>query len=213
MDCGLWNVACLYLGPGCRHKYTLAMPTVGVVAIQGDFEKHIHALERCAIPELSVLEVRVPEDLDGVERVIIPGGESTTVGMLMERFGLGPALQERASAGMPIWGTCMGMILMSSQVEGREQYSLNLLDITVRRNAFGAQVHSFEDQVEISGMEEPVMGVFIRAPVVTEVREDAKPIASYDGKIVAVRQGQLLGTSFHPELTDDVRLHRWFLGF
>lgn len=189
------------------------MPTVGVVAIQGDFEKHIHALERCGILGLEIREVRVAEDLDGVERVIIPGGESTTVGMLMDRFGLGPALQGRAAAGMPIWGTCMGMILMASQVEGRDQYSLNLLDITVRRNAFGAQVHSFEDQVEMAGMDEPVMGVFIRAPVVTEFRGEAQAIGSYDGKVVAVRQGQLLGTSFHPELTDDVRLHRWFLGF
>lgn len=206
-------MAWLYLGPDLEHKYTLAMPTVGVVAIQGDFEKHIHSLERCGILDLQVREVRVAEDLDGVDRVIIPGGESTTVGMLMQRFGLGSALQERAASGMPIWGTCMGMILMASQVEGRDQYSLNLLDITVRRNAFGAQVHSFEDQVVVEGLNEPATGVFIRAPIVTELRGDAQSIATYDGKVVAVRQGQLLGTSFHPELTDDVRLHRWFMGF
>ncbi len=187
------------------------MPAVGVVAIQGDFEKHIQALERCGVADIR--EVRTPEDLADVERAIIPGGESTTVGMLMQRLGLGEALQTRANEGMPIWGTCMGMILMASQVEGREQYSLDLLDITVRRNAFGAQVHSFEDEVQVEGLEEPVTGVFIRAPVVAECRGEAKPIASYDGKVVAVRQGNLLGTSFHPELTDDTRLHTWFLGF
>jgi pyridoxal 5'-phosphate synthase pdxT subunit len=189
------------------------MPTIGVVAIQGDFEKHIQALERCEVPNLTVKEVRVPEDLSGVERVIIPGGESTTVGMLMERFGLGAALQDGAQKGLPIWGTCMGMILMASEVEGRSgQYSLGLLDVTVRRNAFGAQVHSFEDSVAVEGLDEPVTGVFIRAPIVTALRGEAKAISSYDGHVVAVRQGNLLGTSFHPELTDDTRLHKWFLG-
>ena len=149
-----------------------------------------------------------------MERVIVPGGESTTVGMLMERFGLGDALKEKARSGMPMWGTCMGMILMASEVEGRpDQYSLSLLDISVQRNAFGAQVHSFEDEVQIEGMEEPATGVFIRAPIVTECRGEAKAISRYQGKIVAVRQGNLLGTSFHPELTDDARMHAWFMGF
>lgn len=189
------------------------MPTVGVVAIQGDFEKHIEALRRCDIPDLEIREVRTPEDLEGVERVIIPGGESTTVGMLMQRFGLSEALKARAKEGMPVWGTCMGMILMADKIEGRpEQFSLGLLDVTVRRNAFGAQVHSFEDSVEMEGMDTPVTGVFIRAPIVTETRGEAKPISSYGGQVVAVRQGKLLGTSFHPELTDDIRLHQWFLG-
>src|SRR5262249_11465787 len=125
-------------GEGAGAAGTLeSMPTVGVVAIQGDYEKHIQALERCGVSDLIIREVRVPEDLEGVERAIIPGGESTTVGKLMERFGLGAALQERAKEGMPIWGTCMGMILMASEVEGRTgQYSLGLLDATVRRNAF-----------------------------------------------------------------------------
>jgi pyridoxal 5'-phosphate synthase pdxT subunit len=190
------------------------MPTIGVVAIQGDYEKHIQALRRAGIPGLRVQELRVPEDLGGVDRVIIPGGESTTVGMLMERFGLGETLRERASEGMPIWGTCMGMILMAKTVEGRpDQYSLGLLDITVKRNAFGSQVHSFEDQVDIEGMDQPATGVFIRAPIVTETRGSARAISTYEGKVVAVRQGKLLGTSFHPELTDDSRLHAWFANF
>lgn len=190
------------------------MPTIGVVAIQGDYKKHIESLKKAGITDLEVREVRVPEDLQGVDRVIIPGGESTTVGMLMDRFGLGKELKDRALEGMPVWGTCMGMILMASEVEGRpNQFSLDILDVTVRRNAFGSQVHSFEDQVDIEGMDEPATGVFIRAPVVTQCRGDARPICTYGGRVVAVRQGNLLGTSFHPELTDDTRMHKWFAAF
>jgi 5'-phosphate synthase pdxT subunit len=193
-------------------QYTSCMPTVGVLAIQGDFAKHIEALHRLQIPDLQVVEVRTPEELEQVDRVIIPGGESTTVGLLMERYGLGGALQKRAKTGMPIWGTCMGMIVMAKNVDGgKGQYTLGLLDIAVERNAFGAQVHSFEDEVKLTGMNEPVLGVFIRAPVVTKLGKGVEAIGSYDGKVVAVRQGKLLGTSFHPELTDDTRLHNWFL--
>lgn len=183
------------------------MPDVGVVAIQGDYEKHFQALHRIGA---TTRELRVAEDLEGIDRVIIPGGESTTVGKLMQRFGLGPALIARAEEGMPVWGTCMGMILMARSVLGYSQYSLDLLDIEVERNAFGAQVHSFEDAVAVEGLDEPVTGVFIRAPVVRGCGS-AKPIATYDGRIVAVLQGRRLGTSFHPELTDDDRLHRWFM--
>lgn len=185
--------------------------TVGVVAIQGDFEKHIDALRRAGLSESEVREVRSPEDLAQVERAIIPGGESTTVGLLMQRFGLGDALRQAAANGMPLWGTCMGMIMMAKGVEGRKQYTLDLLDIDVQRNAFGAQVHSFEDAVPLEGLDEPVLGVFIRAPIVTRLGEGVKALGSYDGRVVAVRQGNLLGTSFHPELTEDTRLHRWFL--
>ena len=188
------------------------MPKVGVVAIQGDFQKHIESLRRVGLPDSDILEVRSPQDLDLVERLIIPGGESTTVGKLLERFGLGEAIQRRANQGLPIWGTCMGMILMASSVEDRpNQYSLNLLDIQVKRNAFGSQVNSFEDAVEVEGIEQPVMGVFIRAPIVTRVGSGVQAISSYAGHTVAVRKGSLLGTSFHPELTDDVRMHEWFL--
>jgi len=183
---------------------------IGVSAVQGDFEKHIDALRRTDDGVVPV-EVRTPDDLDQVDRLIIPGGESTTVGMLMQRYGLGEAIQARAMRGMPVWGTCMGMIIMAAEVEGRDQYSLDLLDITVRRNAFGAQVHSFEDAIDVTGLDEPVTGVFIRAPIVTRMGKDVEELARYDGQIVAVRQGNRLGTSFHPELTDDTRLHRWFL--
>ncbi len=186
--------------------------TVGVVAIQGDFEKHVNSLLRLSKAGLETKEIRCAEDLENVDRVIIPGGESTTVGLLMRRFGLGPALIERAKSGMHIWGTCMGMILMAREIEERpDQYSLGILDVAVRRNAFGTQVHSFEDSVAVSGLSEPIEGVFIRAPIVSRMGEGVQVIAQYEGKIVGVRQGNLIGTSFHPELTLDTRMHEWFL--
>ena len=185
------------------------MRRVGVVSIQGDFEKHIEALRRCGAEDS--VQVRTPEDLSTVDRIILPGGESTTVGLLMERYGLGQAIKDAAAAGMPMWGTCMGMIMMARTVVGREQYTLGLLDIEIERNAFGAQVHSFEDEVVLDGLDEPVLGVFIRAPIVTELGPGVVPIGKYDGKTVAVRSGKLVGTSFHPELTDDTRLHEWFI--
>ncbi len=186
--------------------------TAGVIAVQGDFEKHITSLKKTKLDGLKVVEVRTPEDLTNVDCAIIPGGESTTVGLLMQRYGLGDALIERAKQGMPLWGTCMGMIMMASDIEGRpDQYTLNLLDISVERNAFGRQVHSFEDSVEVKGLDEPVLGVFIRAPVVSRVGQGVDELARYSGKIVAVRKNNLVGTSFHPELTADTRFHKWFL--
>jgi pyridoxal 5'-phosphate synthase pdxT subunit len=185
---------------------------VGVVSVQGDFEKHLEAIRSIRTPDVEAVEVRTPEDLAGVERLILPGGESTTVGMLLQRYGLGDAIRKAAEAGMPVWGTCMGMILMARRIEGRpSQYTLGLLDVTVERNAFGSQVHSFEDEVPIEGLDGPVTGVFIRAPVVREMGPEVRAIATYGGRIVAVRQGNRVGTAFHPELTEDRRLHEWFL--
>lgn len=186
------------------------MTRVGVIAIQGDFAKHAEAC-RTVQPDAEIREVRTPEDLDLVDRAILPGGESTTVGLLMQRFGLAEALISRAQQGMPLWGTCMGMIIMAKRIENSTQYSLGLLDITVRRNAFGAQVFSFEDEVRLKGFDEPVQGVFIRAPIVTECGPQVEVLSDFEPGIVAVRQGNLLGTSFHPELTGDTRLHEWFL--
>lgn len=187
------------------------MPATGVLAVQGDFDQHVAALVRAGAPVDSICLVRTVEDLMDVDRLIVPGGESTTVGLLLERYGLGSAIKERAAEGMAVWGTCMGMILMAADVEDREQYRLGLLDISVRRNAFGAQVHSFEDEVHLPGLGEPITAVFIRAPVVTRLGPGVSAFGEYDGRIVGARAGRLIGTSFHPELTDDVRLHRFFL--
>lgn len=184
--------------------------TVGVLAIQGDFEKHLLVLRKLGV---AAQEVRSSQDLEQVDRLIIPGGESTTVGMLMQRFGLAADVQNRVAEGMPIWGTCMGMILLAEKViDGRpDQFSLNVLPVTVQRNAFGAQVHSFEAEIRLSLWEEPVTGVFIRAPAVTSVDEKVEVLGKYEDRIVAVRKDKVLGTSFHPELTDDSRLHEWFV--
>ena len=184
---------------------------VGVIAIQGDFDKHREALLGTNTEGLEVIDVRTPDQLATVDRAILPGGESTTVGLLMERYGLGTALKQAGRAGMPLWGTCMGMIMLAKEIEDRQQYTLDLLDITVKRNAFGAQIHSFEDEVSVVGLSEPVMGVFIRAPIVTRVGSSTEILAKYEGKIVAVKQGKIVGTSFHPELTSDIRMHQWFL--
>ncbi len=129
----------------------------------------------------------------------------------MERYGVAQSIKEAAAAGKPIWGTCMGMILMADKIAGRDQFSLELLRIEIERNAFGAQVHSFEDKVDVVGMDKPILGVFIRAPIVSKVNAPAEVFATYRGHVVGVRQGHLLGTSFHPELTDDLSLHRFFL--
>ena len=180
----------------------------GVLAVQGDFSRHLAALAR--VGEAGS-EVRTVEDLDRVDRLIVPGGESTTVGLLLARYGLGEAIRGQAEAGMPIWGTCMGMILLATSVEGRpDQPTLGLLDIEVRRNAFGAQVHSFESEVSLADLGS-VTGVFIRAPIVTRMGAGVLSLAEWAGKTVAVRQGRRLGTSFHPELTEDTRLHEAFL--
>ena len=183
---------------------------IGVVCIQGDFEKHLDHIKKIG---MIGLEIRDPADLEFIERLIIPGGESTTVGILMQRFGLGDAIIEKANQGLPIWGTCMGMIIMAKRILNREQYSLGILDITVQRNAFGAQVHSFETNIPIKGLTVPVSAAFIRAPVVTEFGSEVEVLSEIDGKIVAVRQNNLLGTSFHPELTEDTSCLEFFCGF
>ena len=182
--------------------------SVGVLAVQGDFARHLALFAGIGV---DAREVRTVEDLATVERLVIPGGESTTVGLLLARYGLGDEIKNRVAAGMPIWGTCMGMILLAKSIEGRpDQPTLGLLDIEVRRNAFGAQVHSFETAVAIKDVGE-VEAVFIRAPIATRLGPGVESVAEYDGRTIAVRQGRRLGTSFHPELTGDDRLHRAFL--
>jgi 5'-phosphate synthase pdxT subunit len=162
---------------------------VGVLALQGDFQKHIDALSALGA---DAREVRSPGDLADCERLIIPGGESTTLEILLGSSGLGSAIVSRAQEGMPVWGTCMGMILLAKEIEGREQTSFGLLDVVVRRNAFGRQVFSFEADLEFRGLDAPLRAVFIRAPIVVSYGPDVEELAVFDGKTVAVRQGRIL---------------------
>ena len=182
----------------------------GVLALQGDFAEHIAVLKRLKV---ETVEVRLPRDLDGVDALIMPGGESTTFSYLMDLYHLKEPIREMARAGAPIWGTCAGLIMMARELTEDQPVPLKLMDIQVIRNAFGRQVDSFEADVEVEPLgPEKFTAVFIRAPVIAQVGEGIRVLSRLeDGRPVAVQQGNLLGTSFHPELTDDTRLHRYFL--
>jgi pyridoxal 5'-phosphate synthase pdxT subunit len=190
--------------------------SVGVLALQGDVREHVHALE--AVGARAVPVRRVTE-LDAVDALVIPGGESTTIDKLLRAFDLFEPVRRRLRGGMPAYGSCAGMILLADRVEGgiEGQQTLGGLDVTVRRNAFGRQVDSFETDLTIEGIEDgPLHAVFIRAPWVEEVGPRATVVGRVEGgpaagRIVAVRQGPLLVTSFHPEVTGDVRVHRLFV--
>lgn len=185
---------------------------IGVLALQGAFIEHKNVLTRLGVQPV---EVRLPEHLEGLDGLIIPGGESTTMGLLAQRWGLLEPLQAFARSGRLLWGTCAGMILLAKEVvDGVPgQPILGLMDITVRRNAFGRQVDSFEADLAVPVLGDPPFhAVFIRAPVIERVGASVDVLASLDdGTAVAVQQGNLLATAFHPELTADVRFHRYFL--
>lgn len=192
---------------------------IGVVGLQGDVGEHIDALKR-AMQKMGVhgeaLWVNRPEQIDGLDGLIIPGGESTTIGKLMVATGIFEKVRGRAQNGMPIMGTCAGLILLAKkgdeQVERTEQPLLSLMDIRVVRNAFGRQRESFEVDLDIPEFgESPFECVFIRAPAIEEVWGNVKILAKFNNKIVAARQGNLLALAFHPELTDDTRAHEYFL--
>jgi 5'-phosphate synthase pdxT subunit len=184
-------------------------PTIGVLAYQGDVREHRRVLADLGVPSL---EVRTLADLDRVDALIVPGGESTVIGKLADRYGLIDPLRERARAGLPVFGTCAGMIFMAREVEGPPQHLLGVLDARVRRNAFGPQVASFEAEVEVKGVDGgPVSGAFIRAPWISDAGPQVEVLAEIDGRVIGVRQGNLLAVAFHPELTGDARLHRWFV--
>ena len=184
------------------------MPTVGVLALQGDFREHLSVLSGLGCDILSVRTIR---DLDQVDALIIPGGESTTIGKLVVRFGLLEPLRTRLEGGMPAYGTCAGMIFMSAAVTEGHQPLLGSLDVVVERNAFGRQNESFEADVDIAGFDHPFPGVFIRSPWVSKAGDGVDVLATIDGHPIMVRQGRVLASSFHPELTDDDRIHRMFI--
>jgi pyridoxal 5'-phosphate synthase pdxT subunit len=190
--------------------------TIGVLALQGDVREHLRALEACGA---RAVPVRRPGELDDVDALVIPGGESTTISKLAVEFGLADPIRKRIGEGMPAYGSCAGMIMLASEVlDGRpDQQSFAGIEMTVRRNAFGRQVDSFEAPVRIDGVEgRPFHAVFIRAPWVERVGPGVEVLGTVAegpaaGRIVAVRQGQLLATAFHPELTGDLRVHRLFV--
>jgi 5'-phosphate synthase pdxT subunit len=182
---------------------------IGVLALQGAFREHRLVLEKLGC---DVVEVRKASDLAGIQGLILPGGESTTIGKLLQFAGLGESIKELAAAGLPVFGTCAGMILLSKKIENSTQYNLDLMDMTAKRNAFGRQIASFEADLEIPELGlEPVRAVFIRAPYVEETGPEVKILAAYEERIVFVRQGNLLASAFHPELTPDGRVHRYFI--
>jgi 5'-phosphate synthase pdxT subunit len=182
---------------------------VGVLAIQGDVREHQRHLEAlgCEVPL-----VRSVRDLEGVQGLVMPGGESTAIGLLMKEEGLLDELRHRIANGFPVYGTCAGLILLARDVEGPPPPRVGVMDITANRNAFGRQVASFEAALDIPRLgAEPYLAVFIRAPRITRLGKHVVPLATYEGEPVMAEEGSLLVSSFHPELTDDNRVHRYFL--
>jgi 5'-phosphate synthase pdxT subunit len=185
-------------------------PTIGVLALQGDVREHVRTLTDLGVEATTV---RRETELERVDGIVLPGGESTTMATLLRTFELMDPLRERIADGLPTFGTCAGMILLADRVrDGADgQETVGGLDVTVRRNAFGRQVDSFETDLPVTGIEQPVHAVFIRAPWVEEVGPDVEVLAEAAGHPVAVRQGHLLATSFHPEVDSDGRVHRLFV--
>ena len=187
----------------------MAVRCVGVLALQGAFREHVAAVSRLGV---AAREVRQLKDMDGIDAMIIPGGESTTMGKLLNEWHMLEPLRERIMQGMPVYGSCAGLILLCRTIENSDQPRLGVLDATVRRNAFGRQVDSFETELSMPEVgAEPVPAVFIRAPVIISVGPEVRVLAQVKGQAVAVRQNNILATSFHPELTPDTRLHSYFL--
>ncbi|MDD4802985.1 MAG: pyridoxal 5'-phosphate synthase glutaminase subunit PdxT [Syntrophomonas sp.] len=185
----------------------MAGKKIGILALQGAFIEHEDCLRKCgANPQ----QIRSVQEMDQIEGLIIPGGESTTIGKLMHKYRLEDKIKEKHAEGMPIWGTCAGMILLAKEIADMEQVHLDLMDISVRRNAFGRQVESFVTELEVEGIGRS-QGVFIRAPYVDKVWGEARVLAYYRDYIVMVQEGHLLATAFHPELTDDLSIHSYFL--
>jgi len=183
---------------------------VGVLALQGDVREHSRALDGAGA---TAVPIKTRVDLSSVDALVLPGGESTTIGKLLERFGLLQPVVERARSGMPLFGTCAGMILMAKEITGPElaPLRLKLMDISVKRNAYGRQVDSFEADLDVESLDAPLTAAFIRAPVVERVGACVEVLARWEDRPVLVRQGNLLAASFHPEITGDPRLHELFV--
>ncbi|MDI4649336.1 pyridoxal 5'-phosphate synthase glutaminase subunit PdxT [Cohnella hashimotonis] len=181
---------------------------IGVLALQGAVAEHIRSIELAGGEGVAVKRTEQLQEIDGL---IIPGGESTTIGKLMRKYGFIEAVRDYAAAGKPVFGTCAGLIVLAERLTGDEEPHLQLMDMTVARNAFGRQRESFETDLPVKGIESPLRAVFIRAPLITEVGPDVEVLSVYKDEIVTARQGHLLAASYHPELTDDYRLHGLFI--
>lgn len=181
---------------------------IGILALQGAVAEHIRSIELAGGEGVAIKRT---EQLAEIGGLIIPGGESTTIGKLMRKYGFIDAVREFAAAGKPVFGTCAGMIVLAERLTGDEEPHLGLMDMTVARNAFGRQRESFETDLPVKGIETPLRAVFIRAPLITEVGPSVEVLSVYKDEIVTARQGHLLAASYHPELTDDYRLHGLFL--
>ncbi|MCQ6561674.1 pyridoxal 5'-phosphate synthase glutaminase subunit PdxT [Paenibacillus mendelii] len=184
------------------------MKKIGVLALQGAVAEHMRSIAAAGGEPVAVKQTEQLDELDGL---IIPGGESTTIGKLMRKYGFMEAIREFAAQGKPLFGTCAGLIVLAKRIEGQEEAHLGLMDMTVARNAFGRQRESFETDLPVKGIEDPVRAVFIRAPLIKEVSPEVDVLSVYKDEIVTARQGHLLVSSYHPELTDDYRLHAYFL--
>ncbi|HLB69638.1 MAG: pyridoxal 5'-phosphate synthase glutaminase subunit PdxT [Candidatus Methanoperedens sp.] len=191
---------------------------IGVIALQGNVEEHVIALYRALKLknlDAEVVGIKHKGIVPTCDALVVPGGESTTLGRLMEREGISPEIKKEANFGIPIMGTCAGLVLLAKQgdrqVEQTRQPLLGLMDIKVNRNAFGRQRESFECPVDFNGFDSPFNAVFIRAPCITETGKDVEILSKHNGSIVAARQKNLLALAFHPELTDDLRIHEYFL--
>ncbi|MGL4818590.1 MAG: pyridoxal 5'-phosphate synthase glutaminase subunit PdxT [Bacilli bacterium] len=184
------------------------MKRIGILALQGNFREHKVSAEVCGAEAILIKRVEQLDDIDGL---VIPGGESTAIRKLMDHYGFIPAIRSFAEAGKPVFGTCAGMILLAKEIEGYDEGHLQLIDMTVRRNAFGRQVDSFETKLEIRHVADDFEAVFIRAPLVLSVGEHVEILSEHNGEIVAVQQGKILAASFHPELTEDHRLMKYFI--
>lgn len=184
------------------------MPVVGVLALQGDFREHLRMLGEVGA---DAVPVRTRSELAGLDALVIPGGESTAIGKLADRFELIQPLRDRITAGMPVYGTCAGLIFLASGITEGDQHLLSVLDVVVLRNAFGRQNESFEADLDIVGFDSPFRGVFIRAPWVVKAGNAVEVLATIDEHPVMVRQGSIMATSFHPELTNDHRIHQMLI--
>lgn len=183
---------------------------IGVLALQGAVSEHLMSLQQAGADE--AVPVKRKEELQGLDGLVLPGGESTTIGKLMNQYELMDPIRDLALAGVPMFGTCAGLILLANRIEGQDWVHLGVMDIYANRNSFGRQRESFETDLTIAGMEgDPYRAVFIRAPHIIEVGKDTEVLATVQDRIVAARQGHLLATAFHPELTDDIRMHKYFL--